>query len=90
MGLSNYPPGVSGNELELAGPSWEGMVERTCTAQNVQLKVVGAEPGTLIDVELDSCPWVDGEVEAWEYGGTLAWTCPVCGREYTEDWDPRD
>lgn len=28
--MSNYPPGVTGNEPEIAGPSWEGQVERDC------------------------------------------------------------
>lgn len=28
--MSNYPPGVSGNEYEIAGPSWTGTVEAEC------------------------------------------------------------
>lgn len=33
----SYPPGVTGNELEIAGPSWEGEVERTCTEDDAEL-----------------------------------------------------
>lgn len=30
MGLSNYPPGVTGNEYEIAGPDYEEEVEGEC------------------------------------------------------------
>ena len=29
--LSNYPPGVTGNEPEINGPEWEGEIERDCS-----------------------------------------------------------
>ena len=38
--MSNYPPGVSGNELEIAGPDWEGEVTRTCSQTDVTLHLV--------------------------------------------------
>ena len=28
--MSNYPPGVTGNEFEIAGPDWEGPIDRDC------------------------------------------------------------
>lgn len=40
MGLSNYPPGVTGRELEIAGPDWEGEIEATCGTENVELQVL--------------------------------------------------
>lgn len=36
--LSNYPPGVTGNELEIAGPDWEGEIEVTCGERDVSLQ----------------------------------------------------
>jgi len=30
MSLSNYPPGVSGNEYEISGPDWEQETTRYC------------------------------------------------------------
>jgi hypothetical protein len=33
MSLSNYPPGVTGNEYEIAGPDWEETVYRSCDSQ---------------------------------------------------------
>jgi len=38
--LSNYPPGVTGRELEIAGPDWEGVLERKCAAKDVALQVL--------------------------------------------------
>lgn len=29
--MSNYPPGVTGSEYAIAGPSWEGEIERSCS-----------------------------------------------------------
>lgn len=28
--MSNYPPGVTGNEYEIAGPSWTGIMDIEC------------------------------------------------------------
>lgn len=46
--MSNYPPGVTGNEYEIAGPDWEGEVEVSCDAQNVQLYVLSGEADTAL------------------------------------------
>lgn len=32
--MSNYPDNVTGNELELAGPDWEGEAEVVCEDQD--------------------------------------------------------
>lgn len=41
MNLSNYPPGVTGNEFEIAGPDWEHEVEGTCDNGHEALVDVG-------------------------------------------------
>lgn len=41
--MSNYPPGVTGNELEIAGPSWEGEVVRSCKEHDVEVQILGDE-----------------------------------------------
>ena len=47
--MSNYPPGVTGRELEIAGPSWEGHVDRACDEPDVQIRMVTAEVASLIE-----------------------------------------
>lgn len=105
--MSNYPRGVTGRELEIAGPDWEGETERSCTQKDVTLFVMtGDAAGSIVlwhkvhpdqpmtaeqllsncvEVEVEECPAIDMEVDAWAYGGILHWTCPVCGHEYEED-----
>lgn len=48
MGLSNYPPGVTGNEIQIAGPSWEGEITRTCTAEDVEVEILGTDALALL------------------------------------------
>ncbi|MEI7890281.1 MAG: hypothetical protein WCI34_08215 [Actinomycetes bacterium] len=36
---SNYPPGVTGRELEIAGPDWEGEMDVKCAGENVEVTV---------------------------------------------------
>lgn len=38
--VSNYPPGVTGRELQIAGPDWEGSVQRECTQEDVLVQVI--------------------------------------------------
>lgn len=38
--MSNYPPGVTGRELEIAGPDWEGDIERECTNTDIELEII--------------------------------------------------
>jgi len=41
--MNNYPPGVTGRELAIAGPDWEGLVERECQIEDTTLTVVPAK-----------------------------------------------
>lgn len=41
--MSNYPPGVTGNEYEIAGPDYERDEERECTMQDAVIRVVNHE-----------------------------------------------
>lgn len=36
--MSNYPPGVSGNEYPISGPDFDGELKRACLAQNGRVK----------------------------------------------------
>ena len=92
MGMSNYPPGVTGRELQIAGPDWEDEIEVTCRAKNVTWLVAAAgEKGKaapkLMDFDFDECPY-EGAVDAWGYHRVTHWTCPACGTEH--DVDERD
>lgn len=97
MSVSNYPPGVTGREPEIAGYR-EVEFERACNAANVTIKVVRADDGDIAELTVDVCPWIDGEVTASEVRGELVWTCPACGTEHREEppepdpderWDSR-
>jgi hypothetical protein len=78
--FSNYPPGVTGNELEIAGPDSEKEATQEVECRND-------------DCELCDIPQ---EVEGmeWTYGGTIYfdWKCPSCGKEEQEErqYDPMD
>lgn len=39
--MSNYPPGVTGNEFEIAGPDWEQEAEGKCPNGHEALVDVG-------------------------------------------------
>lgn len=111
----SYPPGVTGNELEIAGPSWEGTVERECEQQNVSMMAAPTDlvealddlltkadgvferlsvgrlvrllkDAPLVQIDVEQCQF-NGKADAWEYGGVLHWTCPLCGWEYEEEPD---
>jgi hypothetical protein len=57
--VSNYPPGVTGNEYEIAGPDREFEDERTCP---------DCDQVSIVDVtgygweEWWTCPWCKAEV----------------------------
>jgi len=82
-----YPPGVSGNEYEIAGPSWSGEIERTCGASNVTITVKRVDDDALVPLDMDECPWIDGEVYAETFQGVMSWTCPLCGKLHEETRD---
>ena len=72
--LSNYPPGVTGFEPEIAGYE-EWSEKRECEA-------------TVYD-ENDNESFCDfrGVVDGWVDGEKLRWDCPKCGNEASEDYD---
>lgn len=71
--MSNYPPGVSGNEYEIAGPDAEYTEERTVECWNDECSLF----------ELDQTVEIDLSAYRGEEWGD--WTCDACGktRDYT-------
>jgi hypothetical protein len=59
--MSNYPPGVTGNEYEISGPDWEGTLEVKCPNQEAQLEVVSKEMSVLLDRYRTAVVADDGE-----------------------------
>lgn len=53
--MSNYPPGVTGNEPQIAGPSYEEEVERTCGSCGTTDLVVIQGYGYLITWQCAEC-----------------------------------
>ena len=47
--MSNLPPGVTGNELEIAGPDWEGEIHRSC--DNTDASVITVHPDLVSRIE---------------------------------------
>jgi hypothetical protein len=77
---SNYPPGVTGNELEIAGPDSEKEATEEVVCYNDDCALCGEEQ--------------EVEGEEWTYCGMIYfdWKCPSCGREeqYERRFDPMD
>jgi hypothetical protein len=71
--MSNYPPGVSGNEYEISGPDAEYTADRTVQCWNEACAVFETDQEVSIDLQA-----YRGE----EWGD---WNCPTCGesRDYT-------
>ena len=69
----NYPPGVSGNEYEIAGPDAEYTAERTVQCWNDECSLFELDQDVSIDLSA-----YRGE----EWGD---WVCATCGktRDYT-------
>lgn len=76
--MSNYPPGVSGNEPEIAGyPERDMTLKVTCTYSGT----ASFSDGIPLDWECDYEGKADGTAvfyagETWFY-----WECPNCGHE---------
>ena len=81
----DLPPGVTGREYEIAGPDWDGEVERTCGASNVTIVITRQDNDEPLNLQMDECPWIDGEVYAERFQGLLTWICPACGTHHEED-----
>lgn len=71
--MDNYPAGVTGRELQIAGPDAEYTRERTVSCWNDEC--------SQFEIELDA------EVDIWSYGSEehWTWTCPAC--KITRDFD---
>ena len=82
--MSNYPPGVTGNELEIAGPDAEYTSERTVSCWNDEC--------SQFEVELE----VEVDIRSYRSEEWWNWTCPECkiSRDYEQyiypddDYDP--
>jgi hypothetical protein len=76
MTMNNYPPGVTGNEYQIAGPSreWEVKMDVECLNDECE--------------KFDVLQEVD--VEGEHYGGTdyFRWSCPVCAHEHEFEREP--
>lgn len=73
--MSNYPPGVSGNEWQIAGPRSEYDETRS---------VVLPHDG---DEEVE----VLGTVTVWDvYAADFDYECPECGEDHSVEFDPSD
>lgn len=78
--MSNYPPGVSGNEWQIAGPSkeWdeEREVEHACDEDRFEENFEGK---ALV------------RVTQWDfYSRSIEWVCPQCGEDVEDEDDPED
>lgn len=74
--MSNYPPGVTGNELRIAGPDWDGDIERECPRCEQWVLVYASSfrgvlswecplCGNYEDEEEEEGPDPDAAYEAW-------------------------
>lgn len=87
--MSNYPPGVTGNEPAIAGLAEGNAKNLECAASTDGEFTVTDEAGKGWTVNASyECPW-EGDVDA-QYGGTKGcpiryWTCPLCGHEHEDE-----
>lgn len=100
--MSNYPPGVTGNEYQIAGPDSEGDCQRDCR----RCAFIAAENGWFDNtsmewfvrdedgepVNADECDWSEAPVRLTlhdysTYQGYWNATCGVCGLESEGDQD---
>lgn len=72
---SNYPPGVTGNELEIAGPDSDDQFDdaREIACENEECKDYGNYREETVTVD----QWIYSGVvnESW------TWKCPICSHE---------
>lgn len=70
---SNYPEGVTGNELAIAGPQseWAGTLVTYCRNEEC----------ATFEEELDAT----GDYWAHDYTVGFSWTCEHCGSKYEEE-----
>lgn len=99
--MSNYPPGVTGHEYAIAGPSSERGEEREVgeCAKFERMRIVyvtkrGVQDNiyrttTIRRVQGIPCTFAGGEVEGVTSDHAwFDWTCPSCGFENTMEVEP--
>lgn len=82
--MSNYPPGVTGNEWPIAGPAYDAMEERTCGMEDVTLRLVTEEWIDRMKEHVQALR--DGDLPAWQIAQRIeralamieVVTVPVC------------
>lgn len=72
--MSNYPPGVSGFEPQIAGASERDGEDMSLECDSCEF--AGEVPSTLYVWD--------------RYSITQVWECPECGREYERERDAED
>lgn len=78
--MSNYPPGVTGNEYEIAGPDWESEVEVICSVCGAVTPAYAV--GYMGDAWLDGdCLWCEAEITGSYYPEDDT------DHSYDRDWD---
>jgi len=86
----SYPPGVTGNEYEIAGPDWEGTLEVTCPNEEARLEVVSKDVAEILDEYRTALLAENGDEVfrqlralknqiAYEVRGTVTAPCPFVG-----------
>lgn len=83
--MSNYPPGVTGNEPQIAGALAERGEDKEC-GQEATLPFTD-ENGKVWHITVD-CPF-EGKVDVsyWDRYGSYTWTCPLCQHEHEGERD---
>lgn len=84
--MSNYPPGVTGNEWQIAGVP-EGTQEVECRNKDATLRILSNTiDGEYIGEGME-CPY-NGPADGYytEYR-TFIWDCPLCEKENEEEFD---
>lgn len=82
--MSNYPPGVSGHEWQIAGPAYEVEREEQRDVEHDECSVLDGEgsgfSGEVAALVTDFGPG---------YTRLVEWTCPRCGTmvEQEEEWE---
>ncbi|MGE0403122.1 MAG: hypothetical protein AB7T06_40825, partial [Kofleriaceae bacterium] len=82
--MSNYPPGVTGFEPQIAGAEIERADTRTVPGCRMLGEVVivatGSHAQTGVECDFEGGD-VEGELNGDRFTATFYWDCPKCGTE---------
>ena len=82
--MSNYPAGVTGNEWQISGPSWEGTVSAQCPMCDHEDEFDGADLNGTLVIECHECGFEWQEDSEGFFGNDPDyWHDSRCDRE---DW----